>query len=367
MATPGPQPEVELAELASSGLFEQVWYLASNPDVQAAGMDPLLHWYQFGWREARNPNPYFDTGWYIAQNPDVAAADINPLLHYLRHGDREGRRPIAHFDPAWYRRAYRLRSTDIGLDHFLRYRSTGGFAPIPELYAVPFLDEDTVGGRNADPFARALEKAKLHNRDPCPDPTIVAGSGLLDQNYYLINGTDVREAELDPDYHFCRFGWKEGRKPNIYFDTIWYLRTNPDVARMDINPLVHYILRGEHVGRRPAVYFDPVWYRKTYAINQQTLALAHFLAYRRSQGYSPNPMFDVDWYLRHLGSKIGPSRDPFAHYLETGTVEDIDPSPHFRAAEYRRSHLGRPSRKFRYLMDPERYNPLVHYLRSRYQ
>ena len=51
--------------------------------------------------------------------------------------------------------------------------------------------------------------------------------GSIDPNYYLINGSDVHEAQLDPAEHFCRYGWREGRKPNIYFDTRWYQQTNP--------------------------------------------------------------------------------------------------------------------------------------------
>ena len=32
------------------------------------------------------PHPLFDTDWYLQQNPDVAAAGMNPLLHYMQHG-----------------------------------------------------------------------------------------------------------------------------------------------------------------------------------------------------------------------------------------------------------------------------------------
>jgi hypothetical protein len=35
----------------------------------------------------------FNPGMYLAANPDVAAAGVDPLLHYLEHGAREGRRP----------------------------------------------------------------------------------------------------------------------------------------------------------------------------------------------------------------------------------------------------------------------------------
>jgi hypothetical protein len=59
----------------------------------------------------------------------------------------------------------------------------------------------------------------LHaGREAFPDLGFVSESGLIDPNYYLINGSDVHEAELDPADHFCRYGWREGRKPNIYFD-----------------------------------------------------------------------------------------------------------------------------------------------------
>ena len=33
--------------------------------------------------------------------------------------------------------------------------------------------------------------------------------------------------DLDPLLHFYRFGWREGRKPNRYFDPAWYLQNYP--------------------------------------------------------------------------------------------------------------------------------------------
>jgi hypothetical protein len=73
--------------------FDRDWYLAQNPDVASARIDPLHHYIQFGAREKRNPNPFFDTAWYLDQNPDVARARINPLVHYVRYGKAQGRRP----------------------------------------------------------------------------------------------------------------------------------------------------------------------------------------------------------------------------------------------------------------------------------
>lgn len=73
-------------------LFDSSWYLERNPDVAAVGDNPLLHYLAHGWKEGRDPHPDFSTSRYLAQNPDVNAAGVNPLLHYLEFGEREGRR-----------------------------------------------------------------------------------------------------------------------------------------------------------------------------------------------------------------------------------------------------------------------------------
>ena len=75
-----------------------VYYLAHNPDVAAAHVDPLQHFRTFGWKEGRDPNALFDTSGYLAAYADVKAAGINPLDHYNTFGWREGRDPSADFD-----------------------------------------------------------------------------------------------------------------------------------------------------------------------------------------------------------------------------------------------------------------------------
>lgn len=67
-------------ELANSGLFDPEYYLMMNPDVAAAGADPLKH-YIDNYLQGRNPNQCFDTLSYLQSHPDI---DINPLLHYYR-------------------------------------------------------------------------------------------------------------------------------------------------------------------------------------------------------------------------------------------------------------------------------------------
>ncbi|MBX9914935.1 MAG: glycoside hydrolase family 99-like domain-containing protein [Pseudomonadaceae bacterium] len=77
--------------LMRSGLFDAEYYLATYPDVAAAGIDPLKHFLGGGWAEGRNPAEFFSTKAYLERYADVRISGVNPLLHYLKHGYREGR------------------------------------------------------------------------------------------------------------------------------------------------------------------------------------------------------------------------------------------------------------------------------------
>jgi len=87
--------EASMGLLRSSEWFDAEWYLETYPDVRAAGLDPVEHYLDFGWKEFRNPGPRFDTTYYLANNIDVAKSGLNPLLHFIRFGASEGRLPAA--------------------------------------------------------------------------------------------------------------------------------------------------------------------------------------------------------------------------------------------------------------------------------
>ena len=87
-----PNESEELAAIRNSALFDAEFYLNSNPDVGAAGMDAALHYLAHGAREGRDPGPRFSTRDYLVQFPDVAASGLNPLAHYETFGRREKRR-----------------------------------------------------------------------------------------------------------------------------------------------------------------------------------------------------------------------------------------------------------------------------------
>ena len=98
---PAAGPDVA-GVLRASGLVDVDYYLEANPDVAAAGVDPVSHYAAAGVGEARNPNPFFDSAWYLAANADVREAGLNPLYHYISGGAAEGRSAGPDFDTAYY-------------------------------------------------------------------------------------------------------------------------------------------------------------------------------------------------------------------------------------------------------------------------
>ncbi len=183
----------DLLILQRSGLFARTWFLERHADLNEAGVDPLVHYSRYGWKEGRWPNPYFDPAWYLGRNRDVRESGLEPLLHYIEHGEAEGRQPVAWFDPEWYRAAHGIPAGQLCLAHFLAHRHGGLVSPIPE----------------------------------------------FDAAHYLLRSPDVRAARMDPFEHYLLQGAQEGREPAPGFDGVFYreryLRDLPDA-----NPLLHY-------------------------------------------------------------------------------------------------------------------------------
>ena len=191
-----------------TGLFDAEYYLANNPDIAQAGVDPFEHFLEVGYREdGRKPNTYFDPVWYLNRNEDVRDAERHPLIHYAVDGDKEGRQPSRLFNTAWYRKRYAIPSGDHALVHYLRHRTTCKFSPIPD----------------------------------------------FDVEYYARLNPDVATAGIDPFEHFLLSGFLEGRNPSAEFDIKFYARRYLD-GDLSRNPFLHYLDHKHEpgiVGRMP--------------------------------------------------------------------------------------------------------------------
>ena len=209
--------------LNPDALFDTSYYLAQNPDVKAAGVDPLTHFEAYGWREQRDPSLLFSVSKYLTMNPDVWAAGANPLLHYLQYGQSEGRMAFL---------AGSAAAADVLVDPAY-YDKQLGASLIPTGPAAPA------------PAAASYDASGWRQRMN-PD-------AFFDTSYYLGHNPDVAAAQINPVRHYEQYGWREGRDPSAQFSVAKYLAANPDVRAANIDPLQHFLSYGQFEGRVAAV------------------------------------------------------------------------------------------------------------------
>src|SRR5439155_27055478 len=62
-------------------------------------INPLEHFVLHGWKEGRNPAPWFSTRDYLQLHRDVRQSGINPFYHYIVHGRNEKRSIVSATHP----------------------------------------------------------------------------------------------------------------------------------------------------------------------------------------------------------------------------------------------------------------------------
>jgi glycosyltransferase involved in cell wall biosynthesis/SAM-dependent methyltransferase len=194
----------EIEIIRDSGQFDEAYYRAMNSDLYPGPDDVIRHYCEYGWREGRNPSPEFDTDFYLKNAPDIRAAGMNPFLHYVMAGLKEGR-------PA----------------------------------------HPTATRRSEEVLAREVSELRA--------------SGQFDEAYYRAMNADIQPPPVDVIRHYCERGWLEGRDPSDDFDTRGYLAIYRDIREAGINPFWHYVTFGASELRTPhprsiVRYEDDVWF-----------------------------------------------------------------------------------------------------------
>ncbi len=268
------QPQADPQEIAG---FDADWYLRAYPDVGAAGVDPLRHYLQSGWREGRSPSADFDGVFYRMTVSAPTAPDLCPLVHYNR------------------------------------------------------------AGRAADaPRSRAEALAGAPFR---PDPALVLAAhpglaGLFDADHYLTRYPDAWQSGPDPLAHYLTHGWQEGRNPSAGFDTAFYRERFMSGDAADICPLLHYHLYGR-AAALPPTRREAMERGRALAAGQGDPAL------ERLSGLSGEvraallaPFFSRSHYLAAYPDVARSGGDPFWHYIAIGWREGRSPGPLFDPATY---------------------------------
>ncbi|QYK41009.1 MAG: glycosyltransferase [Paracoccaceae bacterium] len=299
MGAPGGSDRgaVEIA-LRYNGLFDGAWYLRQNPDVAAAGMDPLEHFLSSGMSEGRDPSPLFSTSFYLTTYPDVAAADVHPLLHFITAGGSENRRPHPLVAPKWLRsRLPDGLPFDNPLLGLLMTRQRLGPRPLFDIdrvaAALGLPDEETPAGVLAAWFATAAGQR--------PDPHVLVSSAHIRRALWVPDEACAVEA-------YCRN-------------------------------------RGTTAAPHPLIERDYSWERMPdlHGADDELTLLDAVLASPRAGEIDLTPMLDIAHYRRGAVARGLPADlggvPPLAHYLETGAAMGIDPNPLFDEFLYRQRYL----------------------------
>ncbi|MFL9806331.1 glycoside hydrolase family 99-like domain-containing protein [Vibrio cyclitrophicus] len=188
-----------------SVLIDPAYYFSTYPEVKESGLEAAEHFDAVGWKLGHNPSKEFNTNKYLEAHRDVKASGVNPLNHYVTFGYLEGRETF----------------------------------PVVEL-----------SGKSSEKLS--LSEGKVQEKPALCEASIAAKclfELLFDENYYLANNDDVREAGIDAYEHFSNYGWKEYRNPSAHFNVYKYLEENIDIKEAGINPLLHYVNYGRNEGR----------------------------------------------------------------------------------------------------------------------
>ncbi len=213
-----------------SAAVDAAFYQAVYPELGAGGYEAVRDYATWGWRQGRDPAPWFSAAAYLADNPDVRQAGREPLEHFLTQGRLEGRAAV----PSEKAEAYRL----------VRAR---GEAP-PAWRLEDLLAAAPVVSAFLEPGPRPAPVPPAPPPEPDPDEAALAGPEF-DADFYLRVNPDIVAAGVDPLAHFLAAGWREGRDPALWFSIRDYQEIYPDIAQAKVNPFLHYLAAGRAEGR----------------------------------------------------------------------------------------------------------------------
>ena len=186
----------ELLLIAESGLFDEKWYVERG----GAKNNPVLDYYLNGRHRGISCNYLFDEAWYLKTNPDVRVAGIHPLAHYLRFGEqeKENRRPSPFFDPRAYRESLpRGERPENLLRHYLAGGWLKGGKPVRYFEPTYYVrNNPDIGKLGVDPYFHYLFTGYREGRRPsarytfdsyCARYGLTPQSGISPLAHFLYN------------------------------------------------------------------------------------------------------------------------------------------------------------------------------------
>jgi glycosyltransferase involved in cell wall biosynthesis len=261
--------------IQQSRLFDPVYYLQDNADIDPKAIDPLIHYLEYGWKEERKPHPLFENHWYR----ETYGIAEEPLWHYLSQGWREGKRPNPLFDTSYYLQQ--------------------------------------VSGE-VEPLADYLHQGWQEGKNPHP---------LFDTTWYMQRYPDVADSGLHPFIHYYVHGSHELRFPMPLLDLPFYCERNPSVQRQWRFPLLHFWEHGDVEEQSPHPFFDPLFYREENQLKDMgpVALFLHYVSTGRWQGLAPAALFDPQFYCQQYAEVQNSGLSPLEHYQDRGAAAGYSP------------------------------------------
>jgi len=259
--------------------FDADWYIVNNPGDEANLGDPFVHYMSFGWREMRDPSPYFSTSSYLDLNPDVRDAGMNPFRHWVLFGIEEGRssgKTRSSALDSWeglHVGQQAILGRLASMEYYRFQVANAGCnrgSPLPERLSSDETDTaDNTSSFHAQRYVAA--HPDVHKKGQVPflnylfevigedalrelflaqTPQVIqAILEQFDTAWYLYSYPDVELSGEDALMHYMTVGWRDKRDPSPEFSTRAYLLRYPDIVEADVNPFLHWIAFGKEEGR----------------------------------------------------------------------------------------------------------------------
>ena len=267
--------------LSQSEYFENTYYGQQVQSLDTTLPTDLLdHYVKVGWRFGLDPHPDFSTNGYLSENPDVWKAGVNPLVHYEEWGKAEQRnvvsvaeyelfprpkkiiRRVEFIDLGYYQaQVHDKRFADVlaALEHYLEAGWRAGLDPHPSFSTRGYLHDNwDVAADGIDPLTHFVHHGRSEGR-ALVDPVVFAKPGYRTPvspwaadireslTLYLRHlGIEFDSSELDVQ------GDTFVLEADVeWFDADFYLGLYDDVAAASVPAFTHFVLAGHREGRFP--------------------------------------------------------------------------------------------------------------------
>jgi len=295
---------------------EQNSLLKVQKYLKDQSLSPLEHYLITGWKEGKNPHPFFDETYFRNVYPEISN-EINPLIVFLT--DKKDANPHPLFDAKYYlTNNPDLANVDVNLaEHYLIKGYKENLKPHPLFDgAYYYQSNNDVKESGINPLIHFIEHGYKETRNP---------HLLFDSAYYFKQCPQLINKNINPLEHYLSVGFKTAINPHPLFDTAFYLQMNSAVEKEGINPLIDYLETGYKIPRDPNPFFDThyYWYLdKNIKKNNINPLIHYFQNAQKHQNHNPSVVFENSHYINKYPDIVQHNLNPLAHFIQYGRFEN---------------------------------------------